>query len=111
MEPILDTATALERVEGDVELLRELAEMFLEHAPVMMAEVRDAWARRDAAALQRAAHALKGSAANLAAVAVCDAAKHLELLGRGGDLGAGDVLMADLELEMARLEAALRQAA
>lgn len=104
---VLDTATALERVDGDRELLQELAQMFLDHAPVMMAEVRDACGRRDADAIQRAAHSLKGSAGNLAANAVCSTAQELELMGHEGDLKRCDVVLATLESEMRRLESAL----
>lgn len=114
MEPmgmVLDTATALERVEGDRELLQELAQMFLEHAPVMMAELREACDRRDGDALQRAAHSLKGSAGNLAADEVCETARKLELMGHAGDLSDCARLLAELEAEMARLEAALTELA
>lgn len=107
MGTVFDTEAALELVEGDRELLQELAEMFLEHVPVMMADLRGACERRDAEALQRAAHSLKGSAGNLAAGEVCATAANLELSAHAGDLARCAELVATLEVEMGRLEAAL----
>src|SRR5207248_10364829 len=65
----LDRAAILARVEGDTTLLREVTDLFLEDAPRLLAEIRDAISRKDAKALERAAHALKGSIANFGAVA------------------------------------------
>jgi len=107
MPAILDTESALDRLDGDVELLRELAESFRENAEAMLARVRDACARGDAAALRQAAHALKGSAANLSGLAVVDVAQELEQLGTSGDASRSGPLLAALETEMRRLDEAL----
>lgn len=107
MPAVLDTESALDRLEGDIELLRELAQSFRENAEEMLARVRDACARRRAEDLRQAAHSLKGSAANLSALAVVAAAQQLEQLGVSGDAnGCGD-LLAVLETEMRRLDEAL----
>jgi len=100
---VIDRATALERVEGDVELLREIAQLFLEDVPVRLAEIRDALEARDADALRTAAHSLKGAAANLSALAVGEAAKRLEIAGQKHDLEDADVAFAVLETEVCRL--------
>jgi HPt (histidine-containing phosphotransfer) domain-containing protein len=108
METVIDTAVALERVEGDEDLLRELAQMLLDNIPEMMDAVRDACARGDADGVERAAHTLKGSSGTLAALAVWDSAQRVELCGRDGDLTGCEELLADLEVEVKRLEEALR---
>ena len=82
----LDCAVALERLGGDEELLREVAGLFLDEYPVLMNEIRLAAISRDADALQRAAHSLKGSVSNFGAEGVYQAAFELERKGRSGDM-------------------------
>jgi HPt (histidine-containing phosphotransfer) domain-containing protein len=83
----LDRDLALSRVGGDAELLKEIAALFMEDYPNVLAEIRAAAARGDANGVERAAHGLKGSVANFGAQAAVDAAFQLEQMGRAGDLG------------------------
>jgi two-component system sensor histidine kinase/response regulator len=108
MEAILDRTAALERVEGDAELLQELVDLFLADAPERMADIRGALAARDAEALRKAAHSLKGAAANLSAVALASAAKRLEDAGRMADFATAAHACAALQEEIDRLQEALR---
>ncbi len=89
-ESIIDRAAVLERFEGDVELMREIADLFLEACPARMQAVRDALAHHDSKALQLAAHSLKGAVSNFAASEASAAALRLELIGRNGDLSDAD---------------------
>ena len=82
----LDCAVALERLGGDEELLREVASLFLDEYPMLLREIRTAASARDAEALQRAAHSMKGSVSNFGAEGVYQAAFALEKKGRAGDL-------------------------
>jgi len=79
---VFDRNTALDRVEGDLDLLREMAGVFLENCDAMLDDVRRAAASLDARALERAAHALKGCLANLAADEAWHSAANVESLGR-----------------------------
>ena len=76
---------ALARVEGDRELLSEMAALFLESGPGLLAAVREAIDRQDAGGLEHAAHDLKSSVGNFGARRVREAALNLEKIGRGGD--------------------------
>ncbi|MFQ6096531.1 MAG: response regulator [Armatimonadota bacterium] len=111
----LDVDEALRKVEGDMQLLAELAEVFLEDYPRLLGELRSHVVTRRPDGVQRAAHALKGSAGNFAANGVYEAALRLETIGRDGDLSDADQALAVLEAELDRLHAALadltRQAA
>ena len=107
MNDVIDKAAALQRLDGDMELLRELVELFLKEASPMLAAARGALARRDAQALQQTAHSLKGAAGNLAATAVFEAAKRLEFMGREGDWTHADAACSVWEQEVARLEQGL----
>ena len=80
----LDLALALEEVDGDEELLREIAQIFLEDHPRLMATLREAVAACDPERLHRAAHTLKGSVANFAAREAVAVAQRLEAMGRDG---------------------------
>ena len=104
----LDRELALTRVGGDAELLQEIAALFIEDYPGVLAEIRAAAARGDAKGLEHAAHGLKGSVANFGAQAAVDAALQLELMGRAGHLSrvseAIDTLAGALEALRPELE-------
>ncbi|MEX1223952.1 MAG: ATP-binding protein, partial [Pirellulales bacterium] len=79
-------AAALQRVDGDMDCLSELAAMLIEDAPGQVADIRDAVDRRDPAALERAAHRLKGSLIPFVASETSQAAQSLETMGHNHNL-------------------------
>jgi two-component system, sensor histidine kinase and response regulator len=99
----LDREVALTRVGGDAELLKEIAELFLENYQAWLAELREAGASGDAGAVERTAHGLKGSVANFGARDAVDAALKLEHLGRNHDLSAMPESLAALEAALETL--------
>src|SRR5207253_7872959 len=72
----------LARVGGDRELLAEISRLFVEDAPRHLERIRVALDSLDGESLRRAAHGLKGAAANFDADAVVSAARTLEEMGR-----------------------------
>ena len=100
---VLDMKAALERVEGDEELLGELAHLFAEQCPKQLVEVRRAVEAHDAHLIERLAHTLKGSSANLGAPGVSEAALRLEQKARSGDLDGVTGLIEDLEAAVKKL--------
>ena len=101
---VLDRAVALERVGGDCELLQEMAQLFLEEYPSQLDAVRAAVRARDAKALERSAHSLKGSVGNFGAAAAQDAALQLEMLGRRGELQQVEQAFRSLESALTLLQ-------
>jgi two-component system sensor histidine kinase/response regulator len=101
-----DLAAALERVEGDVELMKELAGLFLEECPQRMAEIRQAVLRKDASKLQQVAHTLKGSVGNFGAREAFEATRRLELIGSEQDWGHVEEAWTALEEAIGRLNSA-----
>ena len=83
-EQVLDRAAALARVGGDLDLLKEIAALFLDEYPQALVDMRKALATGDAKTIERSAHGLKGSVANFGARTAVDAAFELEQLGRTG---------------------------
>ncbi len=99
----MDREVALSRVGGDAELLKEIAGLFLEDYPKVMAELREAVARLDAKAVERTAHGLKGSVANFGAQAVVESAFSLESMGRSQQLAQAAETLQTLERALAAL--------
>ncbi|MBZ5636399.1 MAG: Hpt domain-containing protein [Acidobacteriia bacterium] len=106
-EQVLDRATALARVGGDLELLKEIAALFLDEYPRALDDIHKAVATGDAYVLERAAHGLKGSVANFGASTAVDAAFQLEQLGRAHKLDPVPPALAQLERALACLHAEL----
>src|SRR5207248_1580920 len=88
---------------GEQELLDEITGVFRKKAPALLAAVRDAVARRDPAALARAAHACRGVVATFSGAAAATA-RALEQLGRSGSLEGADAACAELAEQFARLD-------
>ncbi len=98
-----DLNDVLARVEGDRSLLAELIQIFRSESPRMLAEIKRCAEEGDEKGLQRAAHALKGSASNLGASGVSKAALALEMLAREVKLNDARARLGDLEREMGHL--------
>jgi CheY-like chemotaxis protein len=96
-EGVIDRADLLDRVGGDVELLVDLVNLFMDDSPNLLSEIKASLQQKDTHRLERAAHTLKGSVANFAAKASSDAALRLEVMGRNGDLTQAEEALSDLE--------------
>jgi HPt (histidine-containing phosphotransfer) domain-containing protein len=76
--PVVDKEDALGRLDGDVELWAEICAIWLDDAVNLLAAVHTALDARSADGLRRAAHALKGSSANVGALRVVAVARDVE---------------------------------
>ena len=72
--PVLDWQAALLRLDGDEDLLRELAALFLRDGPQLWRAVADALAAQDRDGAARAVHSLKGVLMNFGAARAIAAA-------------------------------------
>jgi two-component system, sensor histidine kinase and response regulator len=89
----INEAQILSRFDGDVELARELAGMFIEECPKYLGAMHEAVRCGNAKALEHAAHAFKGSVGNFSTSGAHESALDLELLAKSGDLkGAPEIL-------------------
>jgi two-component system, sensor histidine kinase and response regulator len=106
-DPVFDVGAALDSLDGDSGLLREVAGIFLAQSLKHMERIRRGISDHDPKNLQHAAHALKGSAANLLAQGVMEAASKLEEIGRAGSVAGSKEALVSLEGELGKLESAL----
>ena len=82
---IFDEQRALDFTGNDRDLLVEVAQMILAEGPGRLAEIRQAQANGDRAAIERLAHKLRGSLGSLAAIQASAAAEDLETAAADGD--------------------------
>ncbi|HKN62312.1 MAG TPA: Hpt domain-containing protein [Candidatus Acidoferrales bacterium] len=85
-DSVFDVAQALERMEGDRELLEELVHLFTDEWPKSVAEIEAALKAAAATVLERLAHGLKGAAANVGAKRLSAAALDMERLASARNL-------------------------
>ncbi|MFN4261845.1 MAG: response regulator [Gemmataceae bacterium] len=95
--------TALKQAGIDMATLREIVTIFLNEAPKLIEEMRAALDQRDAPALRRAAHTMKGSAAALVAKATQAAAQRLETLAKEEQWDEAQAAYTNVEHEVQRL--------
>jgi len=84
----LETFKELQAAAGE-DFVRELVDTFLEEAPLMLSELRDALAAGDAVAFRRAAHSLKSNSQTFGALGLGAMARELELKGLSDDAPLG----------------------
>jgi HPt (histidine-containing phosphotransfer) domain-containing protein len=104
----VDWSKALEAVQGDGDMLRELSEAFLIEYPEVLGQIREAIAGQDGPQLQLAAHRLKGSLRLFAAQSAQDLCWELETMAKRSDVGAAGEAFAALEDELDQLVGDLR---
>ena len=84
---VLDQREALSRVEGNLDLLAEMVDLFFSEYPAVHEAVEVGLARQDLEMGASAAHQLKGNLATFAAHASAEVARQLEALARAGANG------------------------
>jgi two-component system, sensor histidine kinase and response regulator len=97
----IDLTAALAHVDGDLQLLAELAAMFLQDYPRLLNETRDSAEQGDFPRLERAAHTLKGRLAFFGVEKAKSQAQRLETMGREQDIAGIRQALVDLEFEVA----------
>ncbi len=99
----LDLELALSRVGGDIDLLKEIAHLFVQDYPKVLMELHQAVDSGDTQAVERTAHGLKGSVSTFGARAAMEAARTLENLGRARQTEELPQVLHKLELALTAL--------
>jgi HPt (histidine-containing phosphotransfer) domain-containing protein len=98
--PVFDRESVLEMVDGEVEFVQELVEMFLEDLPAQLDSIRAGVANNDAETVQQVGHRLKGSIGNLGGRRAQYAIRDLEQQARDGELTGISELFEQCEIEL-----------
>lgn len=104
---VMDLDAALARVEGDRELLAEMAGLFLKDCDSELEGIRGALGRDDLRAAALGAHALKGSLASLSASEAREVVTQLEARAIGGECSNAREACERLAPALARLRPVL----
>lgn len=97
----------LEMIDHDPVIFDELVDVFLEHAPQLLAEVRAGAEAGDAKLLGRSVHTLKGSSSNFGAVALPRLCVEIQRLAAAGALAEAGALLPRLEAALGQFIVAL----
>ena len=103
---VLASLRALRR-PGRPDVVQKILNAFLSSSAELVVTMRDAVSQVDATAVRRAAHNLKSSSANVGALKLSAYCRDLEALGRAETLAKTPEVLAELEAEYARVEAAV----
>jgi HPt (histidine-containing phosphotransfer) domain-containing protein len=101
---IFDKHAALESIDGDTDLFRDMIELFLAKSPDLLDTILKSIEAGDHLQIERSAHALKGSVSHFFASSVYEAVLELEELGRNnGDIMTAMELFSVLQQKMIQL--------
>jgi len=100
---VIDLALALQRLDGDRDLLAELVHLFADDWPKTSAEINAALVANDARLLERCAHSLKAASANLGADGLSSRLLELERLARDSNLVGASVQWEAVRKEVAEI--------
>jgi HPt (histidine-containing phosphotransfer) domain-containing protein len=106
-EPPINLQAALDRLDGDEELFAMLITVFRQDCRSLLQQLASVAALGDLRETERAAHSLKGLAANFEAIAARDAALAIEQSARAGNGALTPSAIRELEAHFARLGEAL----
>ncbi len=105
----LDLDTLRSRTGGEEEFVERILGKFRKRARQDMEGLKEAVRTQDREKIAFVAHSMKGSAANIFAPALREAASDLEQLGRSGDLHGAEECLQRIQEELERLLAYLPQ--
>jgi two-component system sensor histidine kinase/response regulator len=101
---------ALEQLDGDERLLHDIANIFFEEAPKLLATLRESIADRNSEMVERTAHSLKGQLGYLGVVGAAQKSRELEEVGHRGEFQKANLVLAELEAEVTAIIEVMRQA-
>jgi HPt (histidine-containing phosphotransfer) domain-containing protein len=96
---------------GDAEFAADLARSYLDNSRELHAQLRACLARGERRQAARVAHQLAGASANIHAAALRELCLNLENCAPAADIPQLEECLTRIGAELARVEAALRQAA
>ena len=103
-KPDVDLSRAMETVDGDKDLLKELVHQLMEEYPGRLGEIQSTIDQDEPEKLERTAHSFKGAIGNFGAQNAYDLAFELEILGKDQQLVKASEVLVRLKEEMGRID-------
>ena len=107
-ESVLDLSAAIDNLGGDVELLQEIVEMFVDVTADQLQSIGECIGARNVEQVAILAHGMKGSASNFCARDFVKIARDLEMLACSGRLEGAEELLASLNEAFDELREVIR---
>ena len=104
---VFDSASLWDRIDGDLELLRDLIAAFEGESPVLLEQIELAIRRGAAVEVRKASHKIKGSVLQFSAGPAVVASQQLEEMGDTGSLSGAEEALTRLRHEIDALMEAL----
>ena len=105
--PVFDRKGLIARLMGDKDLVAKVVTRFLESMPSQMQSLRELLNAGNAANVERAAHGIKGAAANIGGERLRRAAFKIEEAANAGDLSSAMGHFTDMEFQFEQLKGAM----
>lgn len=97
-----------DRLDGDFELLKELAELFFSDSPRLLEAIQEGIRNNSGEKIGKSAHTIKGAVANFSADRAYNAALELEKIGKNDEPDKIDTAYKRLSDEIDNMKAALK---
>jgi HPt (histidine-containing phosphotransfer) domain-containing protein len=97
--PVIDESRLMAEFGGYEEILRELRDLFLDHAPPLYKAMKEAITNGDCEKVAREAHSFKGACATYGAPRLAIVCREFEILAKEEDLPTVRANIAHLEME------------
>lgn len=85
-EDYINKKALSERLDGDFDLFKELAQLFLSDSPKLISAIEDAIQNKNGEKIGKSSHTIKGAVANFSAEKAFNAALELERIGKNQEL-------------------------
>jgi PAS domain S-box-containing protein len=105
VEPVFNGPAFMNRIGGDLMLMKELVQIFLEDMPKEIEDLETVSGDAGAAAVH--AHAIKGMAANAEGTALSKKARDIELAAKSGNIETVKSLVPELREEFEKMKTAM----
>ncbi|HOT46697.1 MAG TPA: Hpt domain-containing protein [Spirochaetota bacterium] len=107
-EEYINRKALSERLDGDFDLFKELAQLFLSDSPKLVSAIEDAISNKNSDKIGKTSHTIKGAVANFSAEKAFNAALELEKIGKNHELDKADDAFKKLMGEIDNMRKALQ---
>lgn len=107
-EDYINRKALSERLDGDFDLFKELAQLFLSDSPKLVSAIEEAISNKNGEKIGKSSHTIKGAVANFSAEKAYAAALELEKIGKNHELDKADDAFRKLMGEIDNMRTALQ---